>query len=432
MELKDLQDTAGGLLSRCLADAGVSQIFGRRVPAMNSHVVRDAAVGAALADADGRLGPGAGAHLGPDGVLRLSTRPGGPAAEVVVVGEAAEIPDAVAAATGRVMGAVPATAELRLEFDLDEPAPAHARPRPRPAAVPVRADLPDHLVGPVMVLAGPGVVRLGAVEDLRRLAAAGDLAVANTWGAKGVFDWESPHHAGTVGLQARDFELGGFADAGTILATGIDPMESPPERYGLAPVIEVEPADLPRWEGTATGFTVRPELFRILAELVQPLYSATASPMNPARAVLELQGVLGAGETLVADPGPAGLWVARAFPTRQLGSVVVPATVGRGFAAAAAAAGQLRGRSLIGVTTAPLDRATEDTLEEARRLGVDLVIVVWTPDSGSAPYGDLAGAVASARAAGGVRVIPMPVDFSFTGALVAAAGEVLAWRSADS
>ena len=47
----------------------------------------------------------------------------------------------------------------------------------------------------------------------------------NTWGAKGVFDWRSPHHLATAGLQAWDFELGGLADADLIIATGLDERE---------------------------------------------------------------------------------------------------------------------------------------------------------------------------------------------------------------
>jgi len=79
--------------------------------------------------------------------------------------------------------------------------------------------------GRVVVLAGPGVIDDGALEGLRAFAAAGSLGVANTWGAKGVFAWDSPHHLGTCGLQANDFELLGFGDAGVIVATGLDPDE---------------------------------------------------------------------------------------------------------------------------------------------------------------------------------------------------------------
>ena len=41
-----------------------------------------------------------------------------------------------------------------------------------------------------------------------------------------VFNWDSPHHMGTCGLQADDFALLGFAEYELIVASGIDPLES--------------------------------------------------------------------------------------------------------------------------------------------------------------------------------------------------------------
>ena len=78
-----------------------------------------------------------------------------------------------------------------------------------------------------------------AVEGLRALARR-QLGVLNTWGAKGVFDWRSPHHLAAAGLQAWDFERGGLADADLIIATGLDEREVL-GRVELAPAVEVPP-----------------------------------------------------------------------------------------------------------------------------------------------------------------------------------------------
>ena len=48
-----------------------------------------------------------------------------------------------------------------------------------------------------VVLAGPGVAREWAVAGLHRFADRASVGVLNTWGAKGVFDWRSPHHLAT-------------------------------------------------------------------------------------------------------------------------------------------------------------------------------------------------------------------------------------------
>ena len=148
-----------------------------------------------------------------------------------VDGLAAAVPAIAAAARGG------RGVELRLDLDLDAPTDATIDVPPVDG---VGRAVDDAVVDALraaerpMVLAGPGVVLDRAVPGLHALAAAGSLGVLNTWGAKGVFDWRSRHHLATAGLQARDFELGGVADADLVIATGIDPAEGarPTARVG--------------------------------------------------------------------------------------------------------------------------------------------------------------------------------------------------------
>ena len=55
---------------------------------------------------------------------------------------------------------------------------------------------------------------------------------------------DSPHHLGTCGLQARDFELLGFGDVDVIVTTGLSEEESPRARFALAPTVDVAPSEL--------------------------------------------------------------------------------------------------------------------------------------------------------------------------------------------
>src|SRR5690606_21574749 len=175
--------------------------------------------------------------------------------------------------------------------------------------------------------------------DLRRAAAALGVGVVNTWGAKGVFRWDDPHHHGTAGLQARDFELAGVSDAQLVLATGIDPIEAPPERWARHQVLEVDPAALGalalRWPAPGE-VPPRPPLYERLSSALADRYTNEAVPLAAARACSDLAAVRPAGALVAADPGPAGFWVARAYPTDEPGSVVVPSSSAPGFAAAAA------------------------------------------------------------------------------------------------
>jgi thiamine pyrophosphate-dependent acetolactate synthase large subunit-like protein len=324
------------------------------------------------------------------------------------------------AEVGAVAGAfdsVPVPAALVHALRLD---PMHEQADPT-------VDVPE---GDLVVLAGPGVVGTGSIEGLRELAAAANAPVANTWGAKGVLRWDSPHHMGTCGLQARDFELLGFAGYDAIVATGIDPAESPPERFALAPVVEVPARELGRLAERvepAAG-EIRPnELYARLSKVAQPGYTDDRVPLHPARAVADVRSVLQSGGIVTGEPGLAGVWVARTFPTTDPGTVVVPATATGGIAAALALTAALHGVPAIAVTTEPIDPTTLGVLKLATDLGAALVVDVW---GAGGPVRRVENHLAQLEAAvtePGVTIVDVPVDLSLTRKLVNAAGPVVAW-----
>lgn len=292
----------------------------------------------------------------------------------------------------RALDGVAVPGGLAFALGLDPPA--------RPAGGPALLDQPR---GRVAMLAGPDVLALRAVDGLRAFAEAAHLGVANTWGAKGVFPWDSPHHLGTCGLQADDFTLLGFADLDVLWVTGIDEAEAPRARIDLGARIEViDPRDL----ATLAQHVARsphpiepPPLFARLAAVAQPGYVDERFPRHPARAVMDLKQSLPAGALVVAEPGPAGLWIARTFPTDGPGTVVVPAASTPGIAAATALAAAARGIPTALVAVAPADATVAEACAVADRRGLPLTLHQWGDD----------------------------VDLSLTQVLVEAAGPVVAW-----
>lgn len=427
--------TVGDLLGRCLLAAGARRVFGstesgiRRLPGLSHVHVSDPALAVLLADADGRIGTGPGVAVLPDRRLHLGSQPGLPG-ERLVLQEPSAIPSVIAAWS---FGRVHASVEIELALDLDAPAPALDPIRLDETAGEVLTLSPSLAELQLMVLVGPGVVRAGQVEALRTFAGQAGVGVLNTWGAKGVFPWENPFHLGTVGLQARDFELAGLAEVELLVVSGVDPLEAPEHRWSGPPqVLEVEPWQLAalawRWEEPRPT-PPRPALYTELAAALAPLYQSDAIPLTPARAAAGLAAARPAGGLVVADPGPAGLWVARAFPTTEPGSVVVPAVFVRGFAAAAAAVAGLDRRPVVAVVTDPPDDSTLELLALADHWGVALSLEVWGADvplpSAAAHADRLAGSFGEP----GVKVLPVPVDFAHTRTLVEVAGEVVAWTS---
>ncbi|HSO94638.1 MAG TPA: hypothetical protein VLV81_01210 [Acidimicrobiia bacterium] len=300
-------------------------------------------------------------------------------------------------------------------------------------------DIPERR-GRIRVLVGPGVVDAGMVEELRVFAAAGGLGVANTWGAKGVFAWDSPHHLGTCGLQARDFELLGFADADLIVTIGLDDAESPPGRVRLAPLLELEPDDLVAAAGRvrAEGDPIRNDLYPRLAAVAQPGFVDDSVPLHPARAVADLGAALPPDGFLSAEPGVAGLWVARTFPTPALSPgaprrVVVPAHREPGIGVRLAVEQARAGRPSIAVATAPLDPASIAALDQIRDERLPLVATVWDDQApGTGRVETYRARIDAALAAGRPGVVEVPVNLDATGQLLAAAGEVVAWGGLTS
>jgi acetolactate synthase-1/2/3 large subunit len=282
-----------------------------------------------------------------------------------------------------------------------------------------------------VLLAGPGVVRDGAVEGLRALATRASLGVLNTWGAKGVFDWRSPHHLATAGLQAWDFERGGLADADLIVTTGLDERELLGD-WRLAPVVEVPTKALAAVAERAAARAreiVVPPLRADLAAITQAGWRRTGPPLPPTKVTQHYNEVLGDGGLVAADPGTSGYWVARTFATQQLGGAQVTADRrARGFAVACCTLARLAepDRPVLAVVD-DVDDATSLALETARRAGVTVPVEVWNRD-GDALDADAHLARLEEIVSGGGEVA-IATDPAQLDEMLAVAGPIIAWSA---
>ncbi len=427
--------TVGQLLGRVLRAAGVDAVYGRPLAGVDVVPVEPADVARLLAAAHARVhGRPAAVHLG-DGSLVVGTGAG--QAVAVAVASVDDLLDSVDAFHAAAAGGAGEGATLTVELDLEAPAPDAVPPQPAP--VDRWVEPADALVAalaaatrPVM-LAGPGVVRAGAVPGLHAAAAAANLGVLNTWGAKGVFDWRSRHHLVTAGLQARDFELGGLGEADLIVATGVDPAEAPDERWRLAPVVDVTPGSLDplsgRWSRALTDIAV-PPLRAELARVTQEGWASTSVPLVPSLVTRQYSQVFGAGGLVAADPGMAGYWVARTFATTELGGAVVPATASSaGFAVACATVARLRtpARPVLAAVEGPVAGIVDEALDAARSLGVAVPLEVWSPDGEPLGAEDHLSRLRLLVHAEAPRPVTLATDDSQLGRMVDVAGEVIAW-----
>jgi hypothetical protein len=297
----------------------------------------------------------------------------------------------------------PVSADLAAAFDdVDVPgALVHALGLPIPT--PTRTGPPAIPVGAtVAAIAGPAVLAHDAVAALQRFADRTRIGIANTWGAKGVYRWDDPHHLGTVGLQRDDFALLDLDRVDLVLMVGTDPRESPDDAIDR-PTVHVHPQHLDHLTATPNAaLPERPRFFDVIAAVAGPGYTSDRRPRHPARAVMDLKHGIPPDGIVIAEPGPVGLWFARTFPTDRPGQIVVPAWSRPGAAAALALAAVLRGRHATAVMAEPLDPITTEVARIADRMEAPVRFEPWGVD----------------------------VDLSLTQELVAAAGPVVAWGGA--
>ena len=266
-----------------------------------------------------------------------------------------------------------------------------------------------------MVLAGGGVHLSGAAATLTAFARALNLPVAHTMTGKGAIPCTDPLSAGLFGRYDR-IANALIAESDLLLVLGCKLGEIATKRFTVPPAGKrIVHADIVAEE---FGRTAAPELClwgdaratlqdlhallatevsRIHArqqdhaddvaakmqawrEGVMPRLTSAESPVNMARLMHELNRALPEDGILVADGGFAAHWGALLFDTQQPGRGFVPdrgfASIGYGLPGAIGAALAAPGRRVVGLTGDGGFNMMLGELETARRLALDLTIVV--------------------------------------------------------
>jgi acetolactate synthase-1/2/3 large subunit len=294
-------------------------------------------------------------------------------------------------------------------------------PEPTDEAIAHAAQLVAGSVRP-LVLAGNGVLRRNASDEVRAFAKGLHVPVAATFMGKGAIDDRSHLSLMAVGLQARDHVLSGFDRADLVVAIGYDLVEYGPSRWnpdGRKRIVHIDtqPAEVDAFyqpeveligdiEGSvrrllaavmpsgvggrsaserhATHETlVHQDLRTALLEDLRAYDSDDGWPIKPQKAIADLRRALGPEDIVVSDVGAHKIWVARLYQAYEPNTVIIS----NGFAA--------MGISLPGAIAAKLvhpDRRVvalcgdggflmnSQELETARRIGANVTVVVWRDD----------------------------------------------------
>jgi acetolactate synthase I/II/III large subunit len=260
-----------------------------------------------------------------------------------------------------------------------------------------------------IILAGNGAIRTHASRALRAFVHTTGIPVAETFMAKGLLDYEDPHALGTVGLQARDYELAGFDDADVVIAVGYDLVEHKPEHWNphankKIVVIDTVAAEIDEFfmpeveligdiasvlarlaagcsrKNAGVGVDGFDRLRRLVFGALQDARADDQFPMRPPRVLSDIRQALRRSDVLISDVGLHKLWIGRMFPAHEPGTVLIAnGLAGMGFALPTAIAAKLVDphRHVVAVSGDGGFLMNCQELETAVRLKTPVVNVIW-------------------------------------------------------
>ena len=256
-----------------------------------------------------------------------------------------------------------------------------------------------------LVMAGNGIVRAGAADELVAFAETLNIPVATTFMAKGVIPSSHPLSLGAVGLQAHDYVACGFDRADVIICVGYDMVEYHPylwhpDKQRQIIHVDVTPAEVDEHYILAAGVignigealqriaseaspqqnTPAADLRETIARELSEHANDSAFPMKPQKIVWDLRQVLEPNDIVISDVGAHKMWMARMYQAEQPNTCIISngfASMGIGVPGAIAAKLAFPDRTALTVTGDAGFLMNSQEIETALRIGTPIVILIW-------------------------------------------------------
>ena len=256
-----------------------------------------------------------------------------------------------------------------------------------------------------MILAGNGVVRAGAWQQLTDFAERLNIPVANTFMAKGIIPFKHPMALGTAGLQTHDYLNCGFERADVIVCIGYDLVEYHPHLWHPTrdrSIIHIAsaPSEVDASYGVGVGVVgdIKHSLIRIAelatphqGHLLRPLREALITEMNqhrddesfpikPQKIIWDLRTALDLEDVVICDVGAHKMWMARMFRCEYPNTCIISngfASMGIALPGAVGAKLAQPDRAVVAVTGDAGFLMNSQEIETAMRLGIAMVVLIW-------------------------------------------------------
>lgn len=257
-----------------------------------------------------------------------------------------------------------------------------------------------------LVMAGNGIIRGNASQQLIKFAEKLNIPVATTFMAKGAIPFSHELSLGTVGLQASDYISCGLDRADVVICVGYDIVEYHPHLWHKNKNIKIvhinaSPAEVDEHYIVAVGVignigqaldsiaekAVAKQEY-IAASLRQTIVDEMANnaddknfPLKPQKILWDLRQVLNPEDIVISDVGAHKMWMARMYQAERPNTCIISngfASMGIAVPGALAAKFTYPDRKVVAVTGDAGFMMNSQEIETALRHKRSFVILIWT------------------------------------------------------
>lgn len=264
-----------------------------------------------------------------------------------------------------------------------------------------------------IILAGNGVIRVNATDELRKLAEQTGIGVVSTFMGKGVVPRSAPHCLFTVGLQARDYSWFAINESDLIITLGYDLVEYLPAIWndpcGKKPTIihadflpaeadayyqadleivgdlsktlslmnqHIQKHGLPEYDLAYQAEHRQ----KMLADFAEYKDDEAKGLIKPQKILWDIRETLGPDDILLSDVGAHKMWVARYYHCDEPNTCLISngfCSMGFALPGAIGAKVVFPDKKVVAVCGDGAFIMNIQELETACRIGANLVAVIW-------------------------------------------------------
>ncbi|RFT39372.1 acetolactate synthase large subunit [Gardnerella vaginalis] len=304
--------------------------------------------------------------------------------------------------------------------EMSVPENAKPLPLPRPLHILPAPDTIDEAAKIIsqaktpIILAGNGVARSHAQDQLRAFAEQLNVPVATTFEGKGVFPDNHPNALGVVGFMHRDYENFAFDTADLIIAVGFSIQQFDPKKINPnidKTIIHINTfvedtdahyptalnimADIGQTLKTLTNVlkdrnitfdVAHPKIRQMITDELRSFENDNSIPMKPQRVVYDTRRAVPEGTKVLVDTGALKMWMARLYPTMHPNTCIIdnslstmawtlPGAVGASFIKDNS--GKINTKPVLAVMGDGSFMMNVQEIETAVRVGSRMVVLVW-------------------------------------------------------